>query len=102
MSAQVKLLLSYNVRSGKENAYRRFVLEELLPKAQELGLMPTDAWHTAYGNYPTRLIGFAAEDLDTAHTALASDEWDAMMRQLKGYTDELSQRVVPLHGGFQW
>ena len=61
MSAQVKLLLSYNIRSGKENAYRRFVLEEFLPKARELGLVPTDAWHTAYGNYPTRLIGFAAE-----------------------------------------
>lgn len=99
---QVKLLLSYNIRSGKENAYRRFVLEELLPKAQELGLAPTDAWHTAYGNYPARLVGFAAEDLNAAHAALASDEWDALMRQLKDYTDELSQRLVPLRGGFQW
>lgn len=99
---QVKLLLSYNIRSGKENAYRRFVLEELLPKAQELGLAPTDAWHTVYGSYPARLVGFAAEDLNAAHTALASDEWDALMRQLKDYTDELSQRLVPLRGGFQW
>lgn len=102
MSAQVKLLLSYNIRSGKENAYRRFVLEEFLPKAQELGLVPTDAWHTAYGNYPTRLIGFAAEDLAAAHAALASSEWDALMRQLKGYTGELSRRLIPLRGGFQW
>ena len=52
MSEQVKLLLSYNIQPGHENAYRRFVLEEFLPKAQELGLTPTDAWHTAYGSLP--------------------------------------------------
>lgn len=102
MSEQVKLLLSFNIRSGKENAYRRFVLEELLPKAQELGLTPTDAWHTAYGDYPARLIGFVAESLDAAHTALATSEWDALIRQLKGYASDLSQRLIPLRGGFQW
>lgn len=102
MSEQVKLLLSYDILSGKENAYRRFVVEELLPKAQELGLTPTDAWHTAYGSYPTRLIGFVAESLDAAHTALASGEWEALIRRLKGYTGDLSQRLVPLRGGFQW
>lgn len=102
MNEQVKLLLSYNIRSGKENAYRRFVLEELLPKAQEIGLMPTDAWHTAYGAYPTRLIGFVAEDLDGAQAALASDEWKALIRRLEGYATGLSRRLVRLQGGFQW
>ncbi len=102
MSKQVKLLLSYNIRSGKENAYRRFVLEELLPKAQEIGLTPTDAWHTAYGNYPTRLIGFVAEDLDAAHNALAGSEWKALIGRLEGYAGNISQRLVPFRGGFQW
>ena len=63
MIDQVKLLLPYDIKGGRENAYRRFILEEFLPKAQDLGLMPTDAWHTAYGKYPTRLIGFVADDL---------------------------------------
>lgn len=102
MSQQVKLLLSFNIRAGSEGAYRRFVLEELLPKAQELGLTPTDAWHTAYGNYPLRLIGFTAENLDVAHAALDDADWRAMMRRLEGYTEDLSRRLVSFRGGFQW
>jgi len=102
MNEQVKLLLTYNIRPGNENTYRRFVIEELLPRAQELGLMPTDAWHTAYGAYPTRLIGFVAEDLSAARSALDSDEWRALMQRLEGFTRNLSQRLIPFRGGFQW
>lgn len=102
MSDQVKLLLSFDVRAGHENAYRRFVLEEFLPRAQELGLVPTDAWHTAYGNYPTRLIGFVADDLAAARRAMASDEWQALMHRLEGYTGKLAHRLVRFRGGFQW
>jgi len=32
MSDQVKLLLSYDIKNGRENAYRRFMMEELLPR----------------------------------------------------------------------
>jgi len=102
MSEQVKLLLAYDVKGGRENAYRRFVLEEFLPKAQELGLVPTDAWHTAYGKYPARLLGFVADDLATARTAIAADEWKALIQRLQGYTLNLSQRLVQFRGGFQW
>ena len=102
MSEQVKLLLSYNIRSGHENAYRRFVMEELLPKAQELGLTPTDAWHTAYGSYPARLIGFVADDLSTVHRAMETDEWQNMMRRLEGFTGDVTRRIVRFKGGFQW
>lgn len=102
MSEQVKLLLSYNILPGHENAYRRFVVEEFLPKAQELGLAPTDAWHTAYGNYPHRLIGFVADDLATARAAMRSDTWQALMERLGSYTGKLYSRLVPFRGGFQW
>jgi hypothetical protein len=102
MIEQVKLLLSFNIQGGRENAYRRFILEEFLPKAQELGLLPTDAWHTAYGKYPTRLIGFVADDLPTAQAALAKDEWKILMQRLREYTLDLSLRLVAFRGGFQW
>jgi hypothetical protein len=102
MSEQVKLLLSYDIRTGRENAYRRFILEEFLPQAQSLGLIATDAWHTAYGDYPARLIAFVADDLDAVRSAQATDQWRAMIKKLEGYTGNLTERVVPLRGGFQW
>lgn len=102
MSEQVKLLLAYDIKPGRENAYRRFVLEELLPQAQQLGLVPTDAWHTAYGPYPQRLIGFVADDLATAQAARASEGWEQLMRKLEAYAMHIQQRLVPFRGGFQW
>ena len=102
MSDQVKLLLSFDLRPGRENAYRRFVMEEFLPQAQALGLVPTDAWYTAYGEYPVRLIGFAADDLAGVRAARATVEWREMMERLEGYVLNLTVRVVPLRGGFQW
>jgi hypothetical protein len=102
MSEQVKLLIAYDIHAGQENAYRRFIVEEFLPKAQELGLTPTDAWHTAYGRYPSRLLGLVAEDLAAVQRARNTPQWRDLMRQLEGYAVNLTQRVVPFHGGFQW
>jgi hypothetical protein len=102
MSEQVKLVLSYDIKPGQENAYRRFVLEDFLPQAQELGLMPTDAWHTAYGNYPSRLLAFVADDLDSMQAVRTKPEWQNMMKKLGNYTSNLNQRVILFHGGFQW
>jgi hypothetical protein len=102
MSDQVKLVLSFDIRTGQENAYRRFVLEDFLPQAQEMGLVPTDAWHTAYGNYPSRLIAFVAEDMATMQAARGKQEWQNLMRKLNNYTANLQQRVIRFRGGFQW
>jgi hypothetical protein len=102
MSDQVKLLLAYDIHAGDEQSYRRFVLEEFLPQAEELGLTPTDAWHTAYGDYPARLIGLVAQDLESARRVRSSEQWQKLLVRLEGYTSNLQQRLVPLHAGFQW
>ena len=102
MSEQVKLLLTYDILEGQENAYRRFVMEEFLPRAQSLGLAPTDAWYTAYGDYPGRLIGLVAESAVMATTARQSQQWREMIEKLQGFTRNLTQRLVRQSGGFQW
>ncbi len=98
----VKLLLSFDIRSGQENGYRRFVIEALLPEAQALGLTPADVWQTAYGDYPERLVGFAAESLDELQRIRASDEWRSLRNRLERFTQNLNERAVQLRGGFQW
>jgi hypothetical protein len=102
MSDQVKLLIAYDVITEQESTYRRFVLEEFLPQAQAMGLMPSDAWHTSYGDYPSRLLGFVAEELETVLQARESAQWQQLVQKLENYTRNLSQRVVPLRTGFQW
>ena len=102
MSEKVKLLITYDIGRGQQQAYRKFVIEEFLPAAQELGLTPTDVWHTAYGNYPARLLGFVADDLSVVRAARDSKSWQALMRKLEGQTINLKQRVVTFSGSFQW
>lgn len=75
---------------------------ESLAQAQEPSLVPTDAWHTACGRYPLRLLGFVADDLAIIQTVRASSLWQGLIRKLDGDTKNLRQRVASFRGGFQW
>ena len=99
---QVKLLISYDVLEGKHEEYFQFVLGEFVPAVQNLGLFMTEAWHTAYGNYPIRLAGFVAEDYATMQTILSHPTFLNMEEKLKEFVENYSRRVVPLRNGFQW
>ena len=50
----LKLLISYNIRVDDAQDYYQFVLGRYIPALQSLGLEVSEAWHTAYGEYPNR------------------------------------------------
>ena len=86
-------------------AYHEWVFQsfarELVPGLQHLGLEPTDAWWTMYGNSPQILTGGTARDLKSMHQILSTEEWEALKEQLLGFVDNFEQKVVPAKGGFQ-
>lgn len=96
-----KLLMSWNIRSGQEEAYFEFVVQEFGPGLIELGIRPTDAWYTQYGDRPQILTGGIAENLENLQTALASDEWHSLKQKLFNYVVDYSQKIVYASGGFQ-
>ena len=65
-----KLILTYDVQQDMQDTYLQFMLGELVPAVQSLGLQMTGAWHTAYGQYPIRLIEFIGEDQAAIATVL--------------------------------
>lgn len=97
----VKLLMKWNIRSGLEDEYFEFVMQEFAPGLMELGIQPTDAWYTAYGNHPQILTGGVAEDLPTLREALASQEWRELKLELLSYVTDYSQKTIRASGGFQ-
>jgi hypothetical protein len=97
----LKLLLSYDVRSENQQEYYKFVMGRYLPTLQSLGFQMSEAWHTAYGNAPNRLIGLVCNDEDAMNSLLSSDEWDTLMEQLEEYVSDLDYKFVPYRGGFQ-
>ncbi len=97
-----KLIMSYDVIPSNHERYFRFIMSELVPALQEGGIYMTEAWHTAYGEYPLRMAGFVAEDLDTIQDVLESDEWAELEEQFRGYVRNYSVHIVPYRQGFQF
>ena len=96
-----KLLMSWNIRPGREEEYFEFTIREFGPGLMKLGVQPTDAWYTQYGDRPQILQGGIVEDMDSLDRALASDEWRKLKSKLLTFVTNYSQKVVRASGGFQ-
>jgi hypothetical protein len=96
-----KLLMTWNIRPGHEDAYFEFVIREFGPGLIKLGVRPTDAWYTQYGERPQILTGGVTEDLESLKRALISDEWRKLKEKLLTHVTDFDQKVVRASGGFQ-
>lgn len=98
----VKLLLSYNVKEDLIQEYYQFVLGRYVPVLEALGLQMSEAWHTAYGDWPNRLVGFVAKDEEMMLALLQHETWDELNEQLRRYVTDFSYKVIPYQEGFQF
>ena len=97
----LKLLLSYEVRAENLQEYYQFVMGRYIPTMQAMGMQMSEAWHTAYGDAPNRLIGFVCQDELTMATLLENTTWQDLNEQLEKYVIDFSFKVVPYRGAFQ-
>ena len=97
----VKLLMTWDIKSGREAEFFEFQVREWVPGLQKLGLEPTDAWYTMYGASPQIMIGGTAKTLKTMNQILETEEWLALKGQLLGLVDNYDQKVVKASAGFQ-
>ena len=99
---RVKMLISYDVVPELQQAYYEFVLGEMIPTAHSLGLVLSEAWHTAYGEYPIRLNGFVARSRQELDRVLATAEWRQLEDKLKRFVNDYQRKIVPYREGFQF
>ncbi len=97
----LKLLLSYEVNPENIQEYRQFVMQRYIPAMQMMGFQISEAWHTAYGDAPNRLIGFVCRDEETLNALLDNDVWLELNAQLEQYVTDFSYKVIPYRGMFQ-
>ncbi len=98
----VKLLIAYSLKPGREEIYYRFMMAEFLPSLQDMNLTMAEAWQTAWGNYPQRLIGLVAEDRATVEETLASQRWREIEDKLIRYVTDYRRQLVPARTRFQF
>ncbi|HBX68117.1 MAG TPA: hypothetical protein DEH25_01675 [Chloroflexi bacterium] len=76
-------------------------MREFIPGIQALGLEPSDAWLTIYGEHPQILTGVQVKNLNSLNTIMTSQEWDQMVTKLLDYVDNLKIKTVKAKPGFQ-
>ncbi|MGQ9490863.1 MAG: hypothetical protein ACUVR4_13730 [Anaerolineae bacterium] len=97
----VKLLMKWDIKTGHEQPYFEFVMQEFAPGLMRLGLQPTEAWYTVYGKGPQILTGVVTDDLETMRSILNSKEWRELHQRLLAYVTNYDQKIVRATGRFQ-
>ncbi len=97
----MKLLMSWDIKSGREQPYFEFIVREFAPGLMRLGLQPTEAWYTVFGDGPQILTGGVTSDMETMNKILEGDEWRELRNRLLGYVTNFRQKVVAANGSFQ-
>jgi hypothetical protein len=97
----MKLLMSWDIKSGLEASYFDFAVNEFFPNLLKLGIQPTEVWYTVYGAGPQILTGGVAKDLETITSILDGEEWRELQSKLLTYINNFEYRVVHDTGRFQ-
>lgn len=97
-----KLLMTWDILPGQEQEYFEFVVREFIPGLQHLGLEPTDAWFTMYGDdQPQILAGAEMPSMKEIELILDSTDWQNLIEKLLEYVEDFSTKIVPSRKGFQ-
>jgi len=97
----VKLLMTWDILPGREQEYFEFVVRDFIPGLQNLGMQPSDAWYTMYGEQPQIMAGAEIDSMDALQRILESPQWDELMDRLLEYVNNFDYKVVPSRSGFQ-
>ena len=97
----IKLLMTWDIKPGHESEYVEFIMREFGPAMVKMGLQPTDAWYTVYGEGPQVLAGGVTETVQQLHEILSSEEWAKLEAELFTHVEHYRRRIVEATGGFQ-
>ena len=98
---EVKVLMTWNIQADKDREYFEFLVKQFLPGMQRLGLRPTDAWFTAYGEGPQVLAAALVPSYEAAHRIMTSQVWKHLETRLKDYVTDYHYKIIPAREGFQ-
>ncbi len=96
-----KLIMRWDVQPETESEYFEFLVHELIPAMNKLGLNDIQVWYTAYGECEQKLAEGTAESNEIMTRALRSNEWHQLVDKLESFVVNFSQKVIPATRGFQ-
>jgi hypothetical protein len=97
----VKLLMTWDILPGREQEYFEFVVREFIPGIQKLGLEPSDAWFTMYGEQPQILVAAQIPSINSLDHIIKSADWESLTRRLLDDVEDFKYKIVQARTGFQ-
>jgi hypothetical protein len=97
----VKLLMTWDILPGREQEYFEFIVRDWIPGLQRLGMEPSDAWFTMYGNQPQIMAAAQMSHLNSLQKVLQSADWKDLTQRLLDFVDNFDFKVVQARSGFQ-
>lgn len=97
----VKLLMGWDIKRGVDAEYFEFVIRDFAPTLTQLGMLPSEAWFTIYGEGPQVLAGAVAQDLDTMQDIMQTAGWRELKTRLLEYVTNYRERIVEPTGTLQ-
>jgi len=97
----IKLIMSWNIREGKETEYLEFLNRDFTKALLGMDIHPTDAWYAVWGQGPQVLASGVTDDMGTMEEALASDEWSKFREKLGEFVVDFKSKVVEASTTFQ-
>ncbi|MBX3064243.1 MAG: hypothetical protein U0528_18595 [Anaerolineae bacterium] len=91
---QVKVIMSWDIKPGRDQEYFEFVVREFAPSLQRIGMQPTEAWYTVYGERPQIMMAAIADDLEKMKELLNSADWKMLQSKLMDFIINYSEKIV--------
>jgi hypothetical protein len=90
----VKVMISYDMVEGKERECQEYLVTQVAPALNKMGVQVTDVWYTVWGDSPQILGGGEVATLEDARRIFQSDEWREIEITLEPLTENLQVKVV--------
>ena len=94
----VKLLMMWDIKMGREQPYFEFIVREFAPGLMRLGIEPSEAWYTIYGEGPQILTAGVVESQEKLEQILNSAGWQKMQEKLQSFVTNYRQKMVRDNG----
>lgn len=101
MAHPIKLIISYNMRPGKEEACHQYIVQDVGVVLNKHGFRFTEAWYTAWGSGPQIMGCGLLESADVARELLNSEAWKKSISGLQRYVTDFSVRAIEPAASFQ-
>ena len=98
---EVKLLMTWDIRTGREEDYFEFHIRRFLPALEKLGVKLSEAWLTVYGEQPRMMAEANMKNIAIAQGILISSVWEELGVELDDFVENFNYKLVKAAGGFQ-